>query len=138
MTDFLFSLPLTQSLSHTLSSLFLSLHFIFLSLLLFILLTFSVFGSLFLSVTFYYSLFLQCTPPLLIHTHAHQCVHTQTHTDVYTQLHTREPNSENAFPGILVQGILIGLFHVSALWKKKKNTNMLFANRVEPGVCVCY
>lgn len=45
--------------------------------------------------------------------------HTQTHTDVYTLLHTREPNCGNTFPGILVQGILIGPFHISALWKKK-------------------
>lgn len=44
---------------------------------------------------------------------------TDTHT-VYSQFHPREPNSESAFPRILVQGILIGhISHYSCVKKKK-------------------
>lgn len=133
MTDFLFSLPLTHSLLCILSPLFLSLYSFSLTSAFLFLVSLSAgpyfSGSCSLS-------HLLCTAGS---SHHRACEHTQTR---YTQLHAGECNSQNTFPGILVQGILIVPFHVSAIWKKKKKKlNMLSANRVEQSmllsVCMC-
>lgn len=113
-----FPLPLSQSLSLTLY--FCLFHFFF---------------SFFLILSVSFHLLLFPTHFLIPVSFFLTCAHT--HTDVYTELHTRESSSGNTFQGILVQGILMGPFHISALLKKKEILTCCALTEWNK-VCVCF